>query len=212
MDFFYDPSLVLYLPLYELDGASFMAKDKHGHLCTVTGALWRPDGHYFDGSDDRIDCGASTNFNVTAQLTLGCWFKPVNAQAGNIRCPLIKQNAYQLTYDHSSADYRGNIAIKADSTWYHGGGAVTISPGNWHHCVGVYDGTDLITYLEGQEVKRRNIGRLTIATSTDKLWVAYTGSGVEYLNASVGEVWVFSRALTPQEIQRNYLATKWRYQ
>ena len=64
MNFIFDPSLVLYLPLYQLDGASFVSKDAHGHLCSVTGALWRPNGRWFDGTDDTIaaDSVASAGF------------------------------------------------------------------------------------------------------------------------------------------------------
>jgi len=51
MDFIFDPSLVLCLPLYERDGSSFPSRDTYGHLCTVTGALWRENGHYFGGLD-----------------------------------------------------------------------------------------------------------------------------------------------------------------
>ena len=40
MGFIFDPSLVLYLSLWKLDGDSFMSKDAYGHLCTVTGALY----------------------------------------------------------------------------------------------------------------------------------------------------------------------------
>jgi len=55
MNFVFDPSLELYLPLYELDGSSFMSKDACGHICLVTGALWGSQGRTFDGGDDYID-------------------------------------------------------------------------------------------------------------------------------------------------------------
>ena len=70
MNFIYDPSLVLYLPFYQLDGASFMSKDKHGYPCTVTGALWRPDGHYFDGTDDKIVVPDAASLDITTGITI----------------------------------------------------------------------------------------------------------------------------------------------
>ena len=54
MNFIFDPSLVLYLPLHQRDGSSFMSKDAYGHVCTVTGAVWTPEGRLFDGVDDYI--------------------------------------------------------------------------------------------------------------------------------------------------------------
>lgn len=35
--FILDPRLVLYLPLWKLDGASFADHSAYGHLCTVKG-------------------------------------------------------------------------------------------------------------------------------------------------------------------------------
>jgi len=76
MNFIFDPSLVLYLPLYQLDGASFVSKDAHGHLCSVTGALWRPDGRYFDGTDDKIVANTvATNGVFGGAFTVISWAK-----------------------------------------------------------------------------------------------------------------------------------------
>ena len=77
MDFIFDPSMVLYLPLYELDGASFMSKDAYGHLCTVTGALWTSQGRDFDGIDDSITL--PTAFDSLTDLTLEAWLLCNNA-------------------------------------------------------------------------------------------------------------------------------------
>ena len=52
--FLLDPSLVLYLPLYQLDGASFMSRDAYGHLGVNYGSTWTPQGRSFDGVDDYV--------------------------------------------------------------------------------------------------------------------------------------------------------------
>ena len=69
----HDPSLVLDLPLYELDGASFMSKDTYGHLCTVTNTLWRLDGRHFAGAD-FINCGTGPSLAPSNALTIEGWF------------------------------------------------------------------------------------------------------------------------------------------
>ena len=79
MDFIFDPSLALYLPLYELDGASFMSKDAYGHSCTAIGALWRPNGRWLDGINDYINCGADTSFDISGTMTLEVWMKRTSA-------------------------------------------------------------------------------------------------------------------------------------
>src|SRR3990167_7681164 len=78
-DFIYDSSLVLYLPLWKLDGSSFMSKDAYGHLCTVTGATWSKQGRIVDGTDDKLalsDTDASSPLNfTTSDFTLEMWLK-----------------------------------------------------------------------------------------------------------------------------------------
>ena len=69
--FISDPSLVLYLPLYQLDGTAITSKDAYGHLCSVTGVTWRPDGRCFDGVDDEIDCGNGSSIQIGGAITIG---------------------------------------------------------------------------------------------------------------------------------------------
>ena len=75
MDFIFDPSLVLYLPLGQLDGTSFVSQDAYGHLCTVTGTVWGSRGRYFDGADDLVNANAA--INAIQDLSVGiimAWF------------------------------------------------------------------------------------------------------------------------------------------
>lgn len=55
--------LKLFLPLYRLDGGSLASCEVFGHAATVTGALWRPYGQYFDGIDDYISVAHSPPFD-----------------------------------------------------------------------------------------------------------------------------------------------------
>ena len=211
MDFLFDPSLVLYLPLYELDGSSFMSRDACGHNCTVTGAVWRSISRYFDGTDDEINCGNNTIFDITGTFTIEAWVKATSAQAGSIAAMMLKANAWGLCYDHSTADYRGVLLLYSGASPYHGGGPMAVSEGVWHHWCGIYDGTYMLTYLDGELGASRNVGALALDTNTNNVYLG-SGGGAEWFGGNVGEVRIYSRHLTPLEVQHNYLATKWRYQ
>ena len=76
MDFIYDPYLVLYLPLYQLDGSSFASRDAYGNPGTVAGALWRPQGRFFDAIDDVLDCGNGTSLQITEEISIDAWVNP----------------------------------------------------------------------------------------------------------------------------------------
>ncbi len=224
MDFIVDPGLVLYLPLYELDGASFASRDAYRHPCRVTGALWTPRGRNFDGSDDLIDCrnpaslvfgnGASdspfsvlawvkmddaTNFAILTKGTAGKYeygFHPVSSDKLHIEC-----------YSGGGAAYIGREYSAA----------MTPYEGVWIFMAGSYDGKGASSgcrlYLNTERVDDTSIGAGTYVAMNNygetakvgRKWASTTARGL------ISEVWVFNRPLSVIELQRIYLATKWRY-
>jgi len=211
MDFICDPSLVLYLPLYQLDGASFMSKDAHGHLCSVTGALWRPNGRWFDGSDDKLSLGNDLVL-YPAQFTWEFWVNPddltlymplrggvgvvkpqechINSGTGSIYFNFRQSDSTQITITIS--DY-------------------TVSPGDFTHLAFTADGSTLRGYYNALLSSVTDTYDGTILTDgRDALLIGST-RGSRWMKGYIGEVRLYSRALTPPEIQHNYLATKWRY-
>ena len=210
-DFIFDPSLVLYLPLYQLDGSSFASRDAYGHLCTVTGAVWRPNGRYFDGTDDAIDIGNPTALRITGQITIEAWVKtPDNTRTWQGIVGKISgagARSYAIAFLTNDAEVRISPDGTATVASTHSN---VISNDTWYHLVGVADGANVTAYL--------NAGGATPAAVTsifDSITDVRIGKTFAYYNAfqgDIGEVRIYNRALTPLEIQHNYLATKWRYQ
>jgi len=213
--YIFDPSLVLYLPLYELDGGTFKSKDAYGHLCTVSGALWRPNGRCLDGIDDQINTGLST---VLTTFTWQAWIK--TALPGTVAYPIAKRHI-------------AHFRVNSDNTlWFSlnapggGGGSAanqskivqSVDAVNWWNIAAVYnDNTDrkIYLFLNGQEVTYSIQAALTTAIADDiseTLRFGSYGNGEIYWGGAIGEFREYNRALTPQEIQQNYLTTKWRYQ
>ena len=80
----FDHSLSLSLSLSEMDGNSFISRDTCGHSCSVTGAIWRPDGRYFDGDDDLINCSDNGALNfTTGEFTLEAWINAASLAANS---------------------------------------------------------------------------------------------------------------------------------
>ena len=218
-DFIFDPSLVLYLPLYELDGGAFKSKDAHGHLCTVTGALWRPDGRYFDGTDDEIDCGDISEFNSVSALTVEGWFKQttidVNADIWVKRVDAVNRIALQTQTNGNMYCYLANAAEMHGSLDY----SAVISSGVFFHGVFVFDGSlignaNRLKMFVDTVSQTLDFGAFTVPATTADLSGASFKLGQFITNdfdGTIGEIRVYSRALTPLEIQHNYLATQWRY-
>ena len=207
-----DSSLVLYLPLYWPDGSSFMSRDACGHLCTVTGALWRPNGRYFDGTDDRIVTSATVPFNANNIYTVLVW-----ANAGSNGDPLcvvslgqgavnakiddLSFRALRVRFCNMAGAWTSAGSLLSQDAWYH----LALVRDNVNNWVKIYVNAEIDTdeaYATDNTntTDAVNIGRLMRATPS------------EYFEGLIGEVWICNRALTPLEIRHNYLATKWRYQ
>src|SRR3990167_3354567 len=52
----------------------FLSDDGYGHLATVTGALWTPQGYSFDG-DDHIDIAVNSTLQNLNSLSVFTWEK-----------------------------------------------------------------------------------------------------------------------------------------
>ena len=215
MDFIFDPSLVLYLPMYELNGSSFMSRDAYGHLCTVTGALWKPYGRYFDGDDDYITVPTHTSLRPTTEgITIELW---LYYQGGETLPHLICKRAANVgyrVYMLGTEDPEEIVFVLGKS-----GGEDSVSSDTsiaknvWTHIAATWDTSEMALFFNSQ--KDANTTARTAAidwSSTPSLKIGDFGTQTRVLLGLIGEVAVYNRALTPLEIQHNYLATKWRYQ
>jgi len=214
MDFILNPNLVLYLPLWKLDGSSFMSKDAYGHLCTVTGALWQPDGRYFDGTDDDISCGTNIALASAARGTVEFWIK--FSTAGTEEWFLeIRETTFTdyLAMRREAGNTLhikiedGNVTVTTLAT------VETITDTGFHHIVATQDGTGAKIYLDGIVCSVTGTNSTYWTAHLTTLSKVFVGKAANWgvLEGWIGEVRIYNRALTPTEIQNIYLATKWRY-
>lgn len=211
MDFIFDPSLVLYLPLYQLDGASFTSKDAYGHLCTVTGTLWTPNGRSFDGIDDYISSP------YVQAYTLGAWVKQDGTPTETGRIIVIPKSTAvwnspwlelalgkQPTGEFFADCNVGAVYKSAVST-------ETFATNTWYYVATTYDKSNLILSVNGiQKAITAAAGDITRYTQI-VLIGSRSPAPANPWKGTIGEVFIYNRALTPLEIQHNYIATRWRY-
>ena len=214
MNFILDPSLVLYLPLYELDGSSFASKDAYGSLCTVTGAIWRPDGWFFDGIDDVIDCGIHAQHDLIGGISLVAWVKVAVDEEGDLISKKssagVQPKLYQLRiltdgtvrlylrHQEGSNDTSPSVASTR-----------VVDDGNWHMLGAAYDAASGAGEIRIDDTRdgsaALDAGNITF---DDKLYVGGTG---DHLSGNMGLALIYNRFLSPIEYKNIYLATKWRY-
>ena len=122
-----------------------------------------------------------------------------------------KNDAYSLRLDQDSTNVYGRFKV---------GGATKVSNSypltlkQWYNLVLSVDGArttgNIRLFANGEEVVAPTDSGGTLNTNASDLYIGTTAD-LFFINATIGEVAIYNRALSSPEIQRNYLATKWRY-
>ena len=212
MDFIFDPSLALYLPLYELGGASFMSRDKHGHLCSVTGASPVFRGYSFDGTDDRIESAIHSVAQISGAFTVEIVIKPGTVAVGNRgTCStgaLSVGSGFGININQNAgADMRGWF-YGTDNSWHSTPGTVIpLTTTEFFHLAIVYNLENFKEYANGEflDESAYTVGVKTNANQLFRVGEDYN-RGADY-NGIVSLMRVYSRALSNVEIHHNCLAS-----
>lgn len=207
-----DPSCILYLPLYRLDGALIRSRDAYGHLATVSGATWGLQGRYFDGIGDKIETANKAVFAIPTYFTAYIWLKrssevvAVNAFFGT---QTGVNNGWALNVNQQQ---NGSVAFYVyTSSWVCCPAtpvAGMIALNTWEHWKAIYDNGSMILVRNGGQ------NTYTAATSGNIAGTSHiVGIGkVDNANpakGSVGEVLIRNGV---DYSHQHYLMTKWRYQ
>ena len=157
----------------------------------------------FDGSNDYIIFGNSSAVQQSSG-TLSAWAK-ASSPGGGYRGIIAKQGAYGLFYTDSVLVAYDWAADAPRST------GINIADNTWKNVVltyqsGVSNGTRI--YINGVSVLTTTI---TILNQINNLFGGAEANASQFAACSVAAFNMHSRALTAQEVLRNYNATKRRY-
>ena len=160
----------------------------------------------FDGTNDTVLVSDSSSLNLT-EFTFAHWVKSTTpGGVGATRQTVSKggQN-YIFSWSHSSDLYDKACALfDATNTWRSSGSvSQQLDADTWYHIACVYDGTDLIAYVNGVEgawatinqTPTTNNGSLSIGSG-----VNLNGSGASFFSGVIDDVRVYNRALSEAEI------------
>ena len=176
---------------------------KGGYTGTLSGATYKKDnGGYidFDGSNDYI----STTWTQPAQDTSSTfsWMVWVYAD-NNANPPLIGDRGSSLGFTKLTTN---NFEYyDAGSPLVFGG---SISTGAWKNICVVKNGTNFIYYTNGAQTAT---GSSSVTKSTRSFFIGGDNGAGEYFNGRIGQVCVYTTALTAAQVLSNYTATKSRF-
>ena len=138
-----------------------------------------------DGVDDFVDCGNPTSLQITGELSISAWFKTTYTGGtqmivGKDAITGTNKRAYMLFWSSSTNTIRFMVWKSGNST-QSVASTSTVTDGNWHHVLGVNDGTDLKIYIDGALEGTTIGGGGTIQNATTDFYIGRrTGLGANY--------------------------------
>ena len=136
------------------EGKGAVARDSsgNGRHGTLHGATRVEQGDGFAlklvGNGDYVDCGKSTDIGVGGPVTLETWIKPMHKDMGEVYVLGEGFSTYVMSY-----------YVMKLGAWYINGGDNhlygTLTPGEWNHYVGTFDGENMAVWVNGRLAIRR---------------------------------------------------------
>ena len=175
----------------------------------------------FDGVDDGVNLPNKSDFYlIPNQNQTNCgWFNTNNTNTSTIIYDA--RNSVGSTVGYFIGVQSGGLLRAWFYYTFNDASSLqintAISAGIWYHYAVVFDRNGLMSlYLNGILKSSVNISSFSandysINTNPTIGIKSYSGSGISPFSGNIAQVSIYNRALTPQEIQQNFNATRSRY-
>lgn len=167
----------------------------------TTGRLGETNGAYnFDGSGDYIDMGDVLDATGSSITLAGLVRKDDDTDNRVI------VGKYWTAFELGSSGNHDKVQFTVTTS----GGTTdlfgtdnTFTDSDWHLVVGVYDGSNMYIYLDGElETSTAKTG--TISTNSNNLYIGARDPSNRIWNGNIAEVGIWNRALSSEEITQLY--------
>lgn len=181
----------------------------NNNTLTATSLTYSSDGTFsFNGSSDVITIPGSGVLNISSAITASAWVYYVS---GNGR--FLQKDGPPYTRCWEMGGYAGTFRTEL---WHSDGTTLGAPTGNalavngWTHCVMTFDGINQVMYQNGVAITTTSFpGNIRTDVNTPVFIGGYWGG--EYFNGKVGNVQIYNRALSANEIKQNFNALRGRY-
>jgi len=201
---------------YDISGRNMTGtiSTNNGVIAGVTqgqvGALTNsPDTAYlFDGSTGNILLPAGVNTANWSALSVEAWIKLSNITFSQTAfiiandAPLTTNLGFNLAVTKNSVVFR----IGKGSAYYEINQAYTFAANTWYHLVGVFAGTSLTAYINGNQIATTSVASAVVAQTTNVVNIA-SKPGVTTNNfpGTLDEISLYNTALSAARVQVHYL-------
>ena len=153
-----------------------------------------------DGDADYAFANDHPSQQISDSVTIALWVK-INSNGTTssiVRKGATQTPAYSLNRTSSN---KFTFWVHLGS-WVNSGYSLTSTTiGEWYHVAGVYDGSEIKVFVNG-DLEASSSYSGPIPTTTDNFYIGVDATTwVEYFNGSVEELSVWNRALTESQIQ-----------
>ncbi|MCX6270714.1 MAG: right-handed parallel beta-helix repeat-containing protein [Bacteroidetes bacterium] len=151
-----------------------------------------------------VDCGNNASLKITGHITIEAWIMQdwggSSSWLGIAGNDNTDHTGYKLRF---SIDGRLSFVLGNSTTWIEAQSGAVISPGIWTHVTGVYNGSKILLYVNGQLVAQQSYSA-SIGASTRSLRIGSgPGTPPAYFNSKIEELRIWSVARTESEIRKN---------
>ena len=173
----------------------------------------------FDGVNDYVDCGSNNILNFTNSFSVSFWMNN-NISTNTLeyfvnRWTYSTGNYRQWSIDSGGVANRINFRISGNGQDSGSTGIVSTNAlysSGWHHICGTWDGLIMILYVDGIIVAGPTSKTSMVSTPNQKTFIGGGNLGSTLpMSGNIAQVSIYNKALTPQEIQQNFNATRSRF-
>ena len=187
----------------EASGATVVDASGQGNHGAISGAARTTSGKFgralsFDGVNDWVAVNDANSLDLTTGMTLAAWVYPTGAPSvwGTIAMKETPEDAaYGLFSDGTNDLPTAYMVGKSPVT-----GSTVLPVNTWTHLATTYDGSALVLYLNGNEV-RRSTASGAITVSSGRLMLGGNSVWGDYFKGRIDEVRLYNRALSATEIK-----------
>ena len=153
----------------------------------------------FDGSDDYVSLPTESDYDFTSAVTVAAWVKVTSFSVAEQAIVTKGDSTWRLERNASTDALQFSVDGLTTNTVVQG--SVSVNDGNWHHVAGVYDGSELLLYVDGVEDNAVTATGTMDTNNAAVYFGANAGVGGRYFDGRMNDVYIYDTALSPGSIQ-----------
>jgi hypothetical protein len=208
-----EPSLILYLPFDEGEGAIAGDVSKYGNHGTLQGMKpdlpkWVP-GKFgqaleFNGKNNWVEVPHKDILSVDQAVTVMAWINPKRHTGGSTKAQwagIVTKGNNPRSYSFYTDNGAKNLHF---SSMGGSGNKTKIELNKWQHVVAQHTGKSHIYYLNG-ELDGESPGKAALPGTKDKanVMIARSHEGAREFEGIIDEVKIWNRVLSAKEVQHH---------